>query len=133
MFERPESNFVLRTLQSIHSSSYRDDVWDEKYNRNALNSMTDILDSISQIIKPEYGRAVLNQVDILLERADTSKPGYGKNFYDHNYAREIDSKRLKQIQNRLELKVKPYEKNVEVSEINNNLKETNLRNSGTTR
>lgn len=110
MFERKESNFVLRTLQAIHSTSYRDDVWDEKFNSTILKSTTDILEKISSIVPPNKSRAVLEQVDILLSRADNSKDGYGRNFYDHTYADSIDTSKLNNIRRSLYPKVMAYEK-----------------------
>lgn len=110
MFERKESNFVLRSLQAIHSGSYRDDVWDENFNRVILESTSDILEKVSSIVPPEKSRAVLDQVDTLLSRADNTKDGYGRNFYDHTYASNIDTIKLNEIRRNLYPKVVAYEK-----------------------
>ena len=108
MFERKESNFVLRTLQAIHSTSYRDDVWDENYNENLLKSMTDILEKVAQIVPPENARAVEEQVSTVIERSDP-KSVYGSRFYDHTYALSIDTQRLENIRKNLLQKITPYE------------------------
>lgn len=109
MFEQKESNFVLRTLQSIHSTSYRDDVWDPEYNSKVLDSMTRILGEIAEIVPPNKARTVFNQVEILLERADRKKP-YGSRFYDHAYSEDIDTQALNGIRSKLAMKVFPYER-----------------------
>lgn len=113
MFERKESDFVRRTLQAIHSTSYRDDVWDPQYNARVLDSMIEILDKVSRIVPNEKSRVVLDQVDLLLQRAD-QKTKYGVCFYDHSYARDIDTEALKDIRNRLAVKAYPYEQNAQI-------------------
>lgn len=110
MFERKESNFVLRTLQAMHSGSYRDDIWDENFNSTILESTTNILEKISSIVPPNKSRIVLDQIDLLLSRADNSKDGYGRNFYDHTYADSIDTSKLNNIRRSLYPKVMAYEK-----------------------
>lgn len=109
MFERPESNFVLRTLQAMHSTSYRDDVWDTSYNTRIINSMTKILDEVAKRVPEDKARVVLDQVDLLLERSDRNSE-YGSRFYDHSYAEDIDSDKLQDIRGTLVKKVFPYEK-----------------------
>ncbi len=109
MFGRHESNFVLRTLQSMHCTSYRNDVWDTSYNVKVLDSMTGILEKISQIVPENKARAVLDQVDILLQRADRNTP-YGARFYDHSYAEDIDTEKLNKTRQKLVSKVYPYER-----------------------
>lgn len=112
MFEKHESNFVLRTLQAMHSTSYRNDAWDDKYNEDILKSMTDILEKVSEIVPPQKSRVVLDQVDIILDRADKSTE-YGKRFYDHSYAHNIDTEKLRGVRGKLYKKVIPYEKGIE--------------------
>lgn len=109
MFERNESNFALRTLQAIHSTSYRDDTWDERYNDNLLRSMTDILEKVAQIVPPEKARVVEEQISTLIERSDR-KSAYGSRFYDHSYAETIDSYRLENIRDGLLQRINPYER-----------------------
>lgn len=111
MFERPESNFVLRTLQAMHSTSYRNDVWDTSYNAQIIESMTNILGQVAAKVPEDRARVVLDQVDILLERSDR-KSAYGSRFYDHSYAEDIDQDRLKNIRGTLIDKVYPYEKSM---------------------
>lgn len=120
MFQNHESNFVLRTLQTIHSTSYRDDVWNREFNRRALTSMTEIVNRISEIVPSDKARPVLNQVEILLERANT-KRGYGTRFYDHSYAEDIDTVSLEKTRQKLANKVYPYERNGKTSQRTNNL------------
>ena len=109
MFERKESNFALRTLQAIHSTSYRRDNWDDTYNRNLLDSMTDIIEKVSEIIPPEKARSLENVVSTLIERSDR-KSLYGSRFYEQSYAETIDSYKLEQIQKELMSKIIPYER-----------------------
>ena len=110
MFEKKETNIVTRTLQAIHSMSYRDDVWDIIYADDLLRKMTYTLEMTSQIVPPEKTRVVLEQVDLLLERADTTK-GFGKRYYDHTYADCIDVRRLTNCRNILREKNESYENN----------------------
>lgn len=109
MFERHESNFVLRTLQSMHSTSYRTNIWNPSYNRNVLDSMTNILAQVSQIVPNDRARSVLNQVDILLQRANRNTD-YGSRFYDHSYAEDINTLELERIYNKLSMQVYSYER-----------------------
>lgn len=108
MFERHESNFVLRTLQAIHSGAYRDNTWDTDFNGKVLESMTRILGKVSEIVPPEKAKAVLNQVNILLQRSDRNTD-YGSRVYDHAYDREIDTISLGETKDKLLSKVRPYE------------------------
>ena len=114
MFEQKESNFALRTLQAIHSTSYRNDTWDDGYNYGLLKSMTDILERVSQIVPPEKARAVEEQVSTLIDRSDR-KSAYGSRFYDHSYAESMDSYRLETIRGNLLQKITPYEKSQSVN------------------
>ena len=109
MFEQKESNFALRTLQAIHSTSYSEETWSYDYNKKVLDSMTDILERISQIVPPEKARAVEEQVSTLLARADRGTV-YGTRFYDHTYADSIDTLRLEKMENELMRKIQPYER-----------------------
>lgn len=113
MFEKHESNFVLRTLQAIHSTSFRDDLWDDNYNKNLLDSLTEILDNISKRVPPEKSKALLTHIDTLLKRADSKDDLYGNRFYDHVYRDEIDVYALENIKSRLIEKVIPYERGLE--------------------
>ena len=117
MFEKRESNIVTRTLQAIHSMSYRDDVWDITYVDDLIRKMTYVLEETSKIVPPEKSRVVLNQVNLLLERADTTK-GFGTRYYDHTYAGCIDVNRLKNCKNILQEKNEPYENNKQVKQNN---------------
>ena len=104
MFENPESNFTLRTLQAIHSTMYRDDLWDPKFNVAVLNSLVEIFDSLAVSIPNSKAGVLLEQVNMLLERKQT---GF---YYDNIYKKSIDGKTLKQIKKLLEEKIKEYEK-----------------------
>ena len=104
MFENPESNFTLRTLQAIHSTMYRDDLWDPKFNKKILNSLVEILGELSKVISNSKASVLLDQVNMLLERKQTGL------YYDNTYKKSIDDKTLKQIKELLEEKVKKYEK-----------------------
>lgn len=115
MFEKKESNFALRTLQAIHSTSYRNDTWDDGYNYGLLKSMTDILERVSQIVPPEKARAVEEQVATLIDRSDR-KSAYGSRFYDHSYAESMDSYRLETIRGNLLQKITPYEKSQSINQ-----------------
>ncbi len=104
MFENPESNFTLRTLQAIHSTMYRDDLWDSKFNAKMINSLVEIYESLSLIIPNNKASILLDQVNMLLERKQT---GF---FYDNTYQKNIDTRALTQIKDLLEEKIKEYEK-----------------------
>lgn len=110
MFEKKESNFALRTLQAIHSTSYRRDNWDDTYNRDILDSMIDIIEKVSEIIPPEKARSVEKVVSTLIDRSDR-KSLYGSRFYDQTYADSINSFKLEEIRDSLMSKIVPYERN----------------------
>jgi hypothetical protein len=114
MFERKESDFVLRTIQAMNSGSYRDDTWNENFNRQVLGSCTDILERVSEIVPGEKSRIVLDKVEMLLDKAnyDGSVRSCGNNFYDHTYSYDINSRRLQQIKSNLTDKAVRYEKNL---------------------
>lgn len=115
MFEKKESNFALRTLQAIHSTSYRDDTWDPRYNAALLKSMTDILERVAQIVPPDKARAVEEQISTVIDRSDR-KSAYGSRFYDHTYADDIDSYRLETIRDGLMQRINPYERSQTLQE-----------------
>lgn len=96
MFERKESNFCLRSLQAIHSTSYSHENWDDNFNQRVLDSMTDILERVSKIVPPEKARDMEEKISMLIERSDRNH-GYGTRFYDHSYADSIDSYKLEEI------------------------------------
>lgn len=114
MFERKESDFVLRTIQAMNSGSYRDDTWNENFNRQVLGSCTDILERVSEIVPGEKSRIVLDKVEMLLDKAnyDGTVRSCGNNFYDHTYSYDINSRRLQQIKSNLTDKAVRYEKNL---------------------
>lgn len=115
MFEKHESNFLIRTLNSIHTMSYRENVLDKKFVAEILDSYGDIIDKIAQIVPPEKARAVLNQVNTMLERADRSNPnGYGARYYDYDYSRFIPRTKLFEVQSRLVNKTITYEQCEEI-------------------
>lgn len=106
MFERKESNFALRTLQLLHSTSYRKDSWNETYNRDILNSMIDIIESVSKIVPPEKARSVEKVVSTLIDRSNSSN---GSRFYDQTYAFLMDTSKLEKIRTDLMHNIVPYE------------------------
>jgi len=117
MFEKHESNFLIRTLNSIHTMSYRENVLDKKFVVDILESYGDIIEKVSEIVTPEKARTVLNQVNMMLERADRSnKDGYGGRFYDYDYSRFIPQSKLYGIQGRLVNKVMAYEQCEEIAD-----------------
>lgn len=109
MFEKKESNFALRTLQAIHSTSYRDDTWNPEYNVGLLRSMEDILERVSQIVPPDKARFVEEQISTVIDRSNR-KSAYGSRFYDHSYADDIDSYRLETVRDNLLQRIYPYER-----------------------
>ena len=114
MFERKESDFVLRTIQAMNSGSYRDDTWNENFNRQVLGSCTDILERVSEIVPGEKSRIVLDKVEMLLDKANYNGTvrSCGNNFYDHTYSYDINSRRLQQIKSNLTDKAVRYEKGI---------------------
>lgn len=117
MFENHESNFVLRTLQSMHSSSYRDDTWNEDYNMKIIDSMTRILEEVTRIVPEDKARYVLDQVNLLLNRSDRSTR-YGSRFYDHSYADDLDTRQLQAMKHTLSGKTYSYERSLSPQKTN---------------
>ena len=118
MFEKHESNFLIRTLNSIHTMSYRENVLDKKFTFDIIQSYVDIIERVSQIVPPEKARPVLNQVSTLLERADRGNPdGYGARYYDYDYSSFIPQSKLHEVQKRLVSKTIAYEQCEESIEI----------------
>ena len=109
LFEKHESNIVLRTLQALHSSGYRSDVWSNDISKELLDSLINVLEKYSEIVPASKSRAVLDQVNLLLERSDDSMEGYGRRYYDRVYRDLFDTKRLEKIREYLEEKNVPYE------------------------
>lgn len=109
MFEKHEGNITLRTLQAIHSSCYRADVWNNDTSKELLDSLINVLEKVAETVPASKSRAVLNQVNLLLERADDSRECFGRRYYDRVYRDLIDTERLKEIRETLEDKNIPYE------------------------
>lgn len=109
-FNIRENNITLQTVQSINSTSYRDDVWNPEKNSNKLNRLLDVLNSVATVIPQEHISKVYSQVNFLLERKDRTSL-HGNKFYDHCYSQSIDIKKLENIKeflnNRLESNINP--------------------------
>ncbi len=108
MFERKESNFALRTFQAIHSTSYRNDVWNEDYNKGLIDSMRDILNMISERVSSKKASQVEQQVSMVIERSD-KKSYYGTRFYDHSYAHNLSMAGFEEIRRKLISKTKTHQ------------------------
>ncbi len=108
MFERKESNFALRNLQVMHSTSYRNDVWDDDYNRRLIRSMRDIFKTISERVTSRKAQSVEKHVSTLINRANGNSE-YGSRFYDHSYANDLEMADFDEIKRGLVHKSKSYE------------------------
>lgn len=125
MFEKHESNFLLRTLNALHSMSYRSNVWDGQFAINILESYAEITRKIADIVSPEKARIVLTQVETLLERSrsylekenifqskygeNNREPNYGERFYDKDYSNLIPQMKLFETRGILLKKTEAYE------------------------
>jgi len=115
MFKEKESNFVLRSLQAIHTTSFKEELWSIEYVRNTLDSTIDILDRVSEIISPEKKLYVLNMVNLLLDRADKSKR-YGTRYYDHTYRNQIDTEKLIAIKKKIKGELNIHDLSMQINE-----------------
>ncbi len=95
-FNIRENNITLQTVQSINSTSYRDDVWNPEKNSNQLTKLLDVLNSVATVIPQEHISKVYSQINFLLDRKDRTSIN-GTRFYDHCYSQSIDIKKLEII------------------------------------
>ena len=86
-FNKRERNITLRTFQSIVSTGYRYDVWNENAdklndpnniseNKQNFDLLAELLSKVAKVMPEEYLGHLDSQVDFILSQKE-------KNFYDH--------------------------------------------------
>lgn len=105
-FNKRERNLTLQTVQSINSTSYRDNLWDNGVNKSKLDVLTDILEKAGKVAPQEYLGDIASQVEFLIRKSDRNDKMFGYRVYDHSFADSIDVDRLEEIKMRIQDRIK---------------------------
>ena len=96
-FARRGRNITLETIQSINSTSYRNELWQPDLNIQKFDTLASILDRVSRSVPPEHLGDIVSQLDFILY---LSSPSNTK-FYEHNYSSQINRERFQAIRDRI--------------------------------